>query len=307
MKIAVIGGAGAMGCALGGALAEAGNELALVDVAAAAVEAINRDGLRIQSKTGEVRVVRVPATTDPAHVGPTDLVVVFVKCYHTEAALRAAAPLLGRDTVVLSLQNGWGNAERIAGIVDRERLLVGVTYHSATVLGPGHILHAGQGMTFLGELDASPSDRLARVAAVFRGAGLEVTPTEAVLTEIWKKLALNVCTLPTSALLRLCAGQLVEHEGTRRLMRALLRETVSVARAQNIPLDEEERWETITGLLGRAAGAKSSMLQDVEKGRRTEIDVINGAIVAAGKRAGVATPCNDTMVWLVQSLEATLA
>ena len=307
MKIAILGGAGAMGGVFGGYLAQAGNDVALVDVWGEGVAAINAEGLRIEGKSGDVRTIPARATTDPAKVGPVDLVMVFVKCYHTESAVRAATPLLGPDTTVLTLQNGWGNAPRIAAIVGQERVLVGLTYHSATLLGPGRAQHAGQGMTFLGELDGSSSARLQQIAETFSAAGLDVTMTDDVLKQVWSKLALNVCTLPTSSLLRFFAGQLVEHDGTLSLMRELLREVVAVANAQGIALDEAERWEAITGLLKRATGAKASMLQDVERSRRTEIDVINGAIVAAGQRLGIATPYNSTMVWLIKSLEETFS
>lgn len=305
MKVAVIGGAGAMGGVLGGTLAEAGNEVVLVDVAQEAVDRINTEGLRIEDNGGASRTVRVSATTDPASVGPVELAIVFTKCYHTENAVRSAAPLIDEHTAVLSLQNGWGNAPRIAAIVGSERVLAGVTYHSATVLQPGHVLHAGQGVTIIGELNGGLSGRVERIATAFRDAGLEVSPTATVVDAIWSKLALNVCTLPTSALLRFYAGQLIEHDGTMELMRVLLRETVAVAKAQGYGLDENERWETITGLLGRATKGKSSMLQDVERGRRTEIDVINGAVVEAGRRSGVATPFNQSMVWLIKALEET--
>jgi 2-dehydropantoate 2-reductase len=130
-----------------------------------------------------------------------------------------------------------------------------------------------------------------------------VTVSPEVLNEVWKKLALNVCTLPTSALLRFFAHELPQHQGTVSLMQALLREVVAVAAAQGIRLDFDERWAFIIGLLQRAVGGKASMLQDVEAQRQTEIDVINGAIVEAGKRAGIATPHNESMVWLIKSLE----
>ena len=307
MKIAVLGGAGAMGGVFGGLLAQAGNDVALVDVWGDGVAAINAGGLRIEDAPGEVRSITARATSDPAEVGPVDLVMVFVKCYHTEDAVRAAAPLLGPDTTVLTLQNGWGNAPRIAAIVGEDRLLVGLTYHSATLLGPGHVRHAGRGMTFLGELDGTSSARLRRVAETFSAAGLDVTTSDDILKQVWSKLALNVCTLPTSSLLRFFAGQLVEHDGTLRLMRELLREVVAVANAQGIALDQAERWDAIAGLLSRATGAKASMLQDVERSRRTEIDVINGAIVAAGERLGIPTPYNNSMVWLIKSLEETFS
>lgn len=295
-----------MGAAFGARLFEAGHAVTLVDLSKEAVDAINAKGLCIEVKTGERRVNRVPATTLAAEVGPVDLVVNFVKCYHTEAAIRSVLPILRPDSAVLSLQNGWGNAPVIAGIVGDARVLMGVTYHSATVLGPGHVLHAGEGPTFLGPLTGEPA-RAKPVAEALMVAGLDVTVSENILTEIWSKVLLNVCTLPTSALLRFGAVQLVEHEGTMALMRALLEEGAKVVKAQGLPIDEEERWATITGLLGRIGMSKPSMLQDVENGRRTEIDVINGAIVAAGKSYGIPTPHNETMVWLVKALEDALA
>lgn len=306
MRIAVLGGCGAMGGLFGGMLAAAGNLVTLVDIAQEAVDAINAHGLRLQDKiSGHTRTVEIQAKTDPAEVGVVELVLTFVKCYHTEAAVRSALPMIGPDTLVLTLQNGWGNAERIASIAGRERVLAGLTYHSATLVEPGWVLHTGKGPTFVGELDGAMSERLEHLVEVLRQAGFEVSPTAEVLKEVYQKLALNACTLPTAALLRFQAHKLVEHEGTLSLMRGLLKEVVAVAQAQKVALDEEERWQAITGLLRRAVGAKGSMLQDVERQRRTEIDVINGAIVEAGKRLGIHTPYNETMVWLVKSLEET--
>ncbi|MCI0627290.1 MAG: 2-dehydropantoate 2-reductase [Acidobacteria bacterium] len=305
MKIAVVG-AGAMGSVMGGLLAKAGNEVTLIDVWREAIEAINARGLRIDDKAGNSETLSIRATANPSEVGPVEMALVFVKCYHTESAVRAALPLIGPRTAVLSLQNGWGNGPRIASIVGQERLLLGVCYHSATVAGPGHVQHVGRGMTFLGEPGGQMSERLQRVTKTFSEAGIEVTATSNVVKEIWSKLALNACTLPTSALLRFFAPQLVQHSSMLELMQALLREVVSVARAEDIPLEFDERWEAITTLLKRCApNAKPSMLQDVEKGRRTEIDVINGAVMEAGDRLRIPTPYNEAMVWLVRSLEET--
>ncbi len=124
-----------------------------------------------------------------------------------------------------------------------------------------------------------------------------------ILDEIWKKLALNACTLPTSALLGFFAHELVACDASKRLMAAILTEVVAVANAQGIALDYDERWPAITGLLERAVGGKASMLQDFEARRPTEIAVINGAIVDAGRRTGVPTPINETMVWMVEAAE----
>jgi len=305
MKIAVLG-AGAMGSAMGALLVKSGNDVTLIDVRREAVDAINIRGLQIEDKLGNTETLRIPATDNPTSIGPVDLILVFVKCYHTEAAVRAVLPLVGADTTILSLQNGWGNGPRIASIVGEEKLLLGVSYHSATVLGPGRVLHGGRGMTFMGEPSGRMSARLERVAAAFNRAGIEVTASVTIVKEIWSKLSLNVCTLPTSALLRIYAQKLIQHDGTARLMKALLREVVIVAHAQSIPLDYDERWDAISGLLKRLAPTiKGSMLQDVERSQQTEIDVINGAVVDAGRKFAIPTPYNETMFWMVKSLEET--
>jgi 2-dehydropantoate 2-reductase len=260
----------------------------------------------VQDKTGNRQTIKIRATDQPATVGTVDLIVVFVKCYQTETAVRSSVPMLGPRTTVLSLQNGWGNGPKIGEVVGTERLLVGVSYHSATTLAPGHVLHAGEGMTFIGEPDGRFSDRLAATANLFNAAGITVTPTTSILKEIWSKLALNVATLPTSALIRLPAERLLQTSEMQRLMQELLREVVAVADAQKIPLDFDERWQAISGLLSKLAPqTKGSMLQDVEKQRRTEIDVINGAVAEAGRKFNIPTPYNNAMLWLVKALEGS--
>jgi 2-dehydropantoate 2-reductase len=304
MKIAVLGGGGAMGGLFGGYLARAGEDVVLVDVSQPSVDAINRDGLAIEEKDGSTVRLRVKASSKPIDVGPVDLIVNFVKCYNTEAAVTAAAPMLGASTAILTLQNGWGNADRIAAAAGKSRVMVGLTYHSGTLLGPGRVKHSGIGMTHVGELDGSKSRRLESAVEAFRKAGIETAASSRIIDEIWKKLALNVCTLPTSALLHFPAHELIQHEGTIALMQGLLDEVVTVAKAQGIDLDRAERWQAITSLLKQAIGARASMLQDVEANRQTEIDVVNGAIVEAGKRHSAPTPLNDAMVWMVKSLQA---
>ena len=305
MKIAILG-AGAMGSAIGALLAKAGNDITLIDVWREAVEAINRDGLKIQNKAGDIATHKIRAVHSPAQVAaPVDLLLVFVKCYHTVDAVKSALPVLGSDSTVLSLQNGWGNGPRIAEAVGKERVVLGVCYHSATVLGPGHVLHAGQGKTFIGEMGGAVTPRVQKIAETFKAAGLDIEASAQVLKEIWSKLALNVATLPTSSTIKLTAEKLPNTPEMRSLMRALLLEVVSVAQLQGIALDFTERWNAITGLLGKLApNTKGSMLQDVENRRRTEIDVMCGAIVEVGQRLGFATPYNNAMLWLVKALEA---
>jgi 2-dehydropantoate 2-reductase len=305
MKIAILG-AGAMGSAIGALLHKAGHQVTLIDVSRPAIEAIQSRGLIIQNKAGEQETVRIAITDRPANIGLVDLLLVFVKCYHTEAAVKSALPIIGPKTTVLSLQNGWGNGPRIASIVGKERVVLGVCYHSATVLAPGHVLHAGQGKTFMGELDGSDSARLQQLVQTFIAAGIAVEPSGQVLKEIWSKLALNVATLPTSSSVRVTADHLLDTPEMQDLMKDLLKEVVAVANAQQIPLEFTERWEAITGLLRKLApNTKGSMLQDVEARRQTEIDVMCGAIIEAGTRLDIPTPCNRAMLGLIKGLEAT--
>ncbi len=303
----VIVGAGAMGSAIGALLAQARNHVTLLDVSQETVDIINRDGLKIQNKSGEITVHRVPAVTSASLIRePVELVLVFVKCYHTATAITNIQSLLGPKTTVLSLQNGWGNGPRIASIIGAERVVLGVCYHSATVLAPGHVLHAGRGQTFIGELDAAVSPRVEAIARTFNDAGIAVEASGQVLREIWAKLALNVATLPTSATTRITADRLLSTSEMEALMCALLQEVVAVAQAQGIPLEFEERWNVIRNLLTKLPpGSKGSMLQDVEKGRATEIDVMCGAIIEAGQRLGRATPYNHAMFCLIRALEST--
>ncbi len=297
-----------MGSAIGALLHEAGNTVTLIDVSRPAIDAVTSRGLIIQDKAGNRRTVRVQITDQPATIGVVDLLIVFVKCYQTADAVESALPVIGPHTTVLSLQNGWGNGPRIAQLVGAERVVLGVCYHSATVLAPGHVLHAGQGKTFVGEMDGLNRPRLQSIVKTFNNAGIAVEPSGQVLKEIWSKLALNVATLPTSSTVRITADRLLDAPEMQELMKDLLHEVVAVANAQSIPLDFDERWEAITGLLRKLApGTKGSMYQDVENRRRTEIDVMCGAIVEAGTRLNIPTPCNRAMIGLIKGLERTFA
>jgi 2-dehydropantoate 2-reductase len=304
MRIAILGGGGAMGGIFGGYLSKAGHDVVLVDVSEAAVSAINGNGLSIEEKDGSAPIFNVRATTRPGEEAPVDAIINFVKCYHTDAAVTAAKAMMHKDTYVLSLQNGWGNAPKIASIVGEDKVVVGLTYHGGTLLAPGKVKHPGVGMTFLGELTGKETPRLHALAEAFRGANIETTVSTRILDEVWKKLALNCCTLPISGLLRFFAHELVTYKDAETVMAAILKEVVAVANAQGIVLDYDERWAAITGLLEKVIGGKASMLQDVEANRQTEIEVINGAIVAAGRKSGIATPVNDTMVAMISALQA---
>jgi 2-dehydropantoate 2-reductase len=305
MKFAIIGGTGAMGSILGGRLAQTGHNVTLIDVHEPSIAQINTNGLQITDKDGNTDTIQVEATSQPERIGIVDVAIVFVKCFHTEAAVKKALPCIGPNTTVLSLQNGWGNGPLISELLGPERVRLGVTYISGTSLGIGQVKQAGNPIAFIGNPNGAPDPTLNELATAFNAFGLQTTVSDNIVRDIYSKLALNVCTLPTSGILQFQAHMLVEHDSMEKLMAALLHEMVAVAKAQGVPLDFDERWTAITTVLKNAVGGKSSMYQDIEARRQTEIDVINGAIVSMGKKLGIATPYNDAMVWMVKSLQAT--
>lgn len=305
MRFAVMG-AGAMGGMFGARLAEAGHEVLLVEVSPKIVAAIEGRGLRIVEPGGAERRVCLSVTADPEGELAADYVIFFVKNYNTESAARLAMPLVGKETTVVSLQNGWGNGETLAGAFDEQRLVVGVTYHSATVLEPGTVAHTGEGQTVVGAYDSEGAERAEAFAAALRSTGFAVAVSSAVRTEIWKKLMLNAATLPTAALTRLTAGVLGEEGQMLSLVNEVALEAVAVANHAGLEIDPDERLESIQATLLRAGPGKASMLQDIEAGRRTEIDVITGAVVREADRLGIEAPLNRALYALVDGLERGL-
>ncbi|MGH2350833.1 MAG: ketopantoate reductase family protein [Chloroflexota bacterium] len=301
--IAVVG-AGAMGGLWAARLARGGNPVVVVDVVPEIVAAINAQGIAVETPNGSQDPVRLRATTDPEEVGPVDVAWCFVKAHHTASAAALAKPLVGPSTTVVTQQNGWGSADVLAETFRPEQVVVGVTYHSARVDAPGRVAHTGTGASFLGPyLDGADLARAEAVARLMNDAGLEATATAAVKSEIWKKLILNTATLPTSALTRLRTGELGQPGPLLDLLDALAAESVQVARALGYGIDLAERIDRIHTLLAGGGSGKASMLQDVEAGRKTEIEVVNGAVVRAAEPLGIDVPLNRAMVALVGSLE----
>lgn len=306
MKIAVLG-AGSLGCAMGGLLTEAGHEVWLINRHADRVEHLRRHGL-LMRVDGVDRRVAVRAALRAEEVGPVDLVIVLVKSFHTDQAMAGALALIGPQTDVLSLQNGLGHEDILARHVGRERVLVGRTYVGGSPLGLGHVIAGYHGKdTHLGELDGTLSERVQRIAQVFNAAGLHTHVSPNILGTVWDKLLINVATGAITAITGLSYGQLYRQPQLQTLGVAAVEEAMAVARGQGIALsitDPLFAWTKAGAGLGE--DFKTSMLQSIEKGSVTEIDYVNGAVVALGQRLGVATPVNQTLLALVKGLESRL-
>ncbi|MBN3801687.1 ketopantoate reductase family protein [Paraburkholderia sp. Ac-20336] len=306
MKIAFLG-AGALGCAIGSALTEGGHETWLVDRFAAHVEAMCRDGLQVDDANGSRRV-KVRATMNPAEVGPVDLVIVLVKSFHTDSAMRGALALVGPDTLVLSLQNGLGHEDVLSEIVGRERVLAGKTYVGGVLKAPGHIESGVSGkLTIIGELDGQVTERVRAIADAFNSAGLTTMVSDNILGTMWDKLLINVATGAITGVTGLTYGQLYEEPVLKATALAAIEEAMAAAKAAGIRLSmirAEEAWTLAAE--GLPLAFKTSMLQSLEKGSVTEIDFINGVVVRWGQRLGVPTPVNSTLVACIKGIERAM-
>ncbi len=302
MRIVVMG-AGSMGCLLGGYLARAGHRVFLVDPLTERTEAIESDGITVEGVGGDFEV-EASAGSIYAGDAPPDLVLVCVKAYDTAAAANDIAEFLGADTVVLTLQNGVGNIERLAYTLPREQLLAGTTSLGANLLGPGRVHHAGEGKTHIGDVYPERSDRAEKIAAVFTEARLPAVAADDIHELVWNKLAVNVGINALTALLRVRNGRILAAEGATKILEPAVAECIAVAEESGVSLDPETVMARVKDVARRTASNRSSMLMDILGGRRTEIDAINGAVVHRGRELGVAVPVNETLTHLVHALES---
>ena len=305
MKIAIIG-SGAMGSLFGGLLAEAGEDVTLVDVWKEHVDAINTYGLKITGVCGE-KIVKVRATTDSSKVGLVDLILIFVKSYDTRKATMDALPMVGSNTVFLTLQNGLGNYEQIAQVVGSERVIPGVTTHGSTLIAPGEIYHAGSGVTIIGEISGEITTRVKRIAEIFNRAEIKTEVSRNILGVIWSKVIINVGINAVTALTGIKNGELLEVPELKEVARKAVLEAVKVSQKAGIKLEVNNPVDEMFRIAKLTSENKSSMLQDIERGRKTEIEAINGTIVKIGKKYGVKTPINETLTALIKGLEFVIS
>lgn len=292
-RVAVMG-AGAVGCFYGARLAEAGEEVTLIGRSALA-EAVAERGLKLEMDGG-VRTVELSATADPAGVAGADLVLFSVKSGDLDAAGRAIAPHLDPGAVVVSLQNGVGNAERLEPILGRP-VVQAVVYVAVDMGGPGHVRHHGRGELILSETEGS-----ARAAERFRAAGVPVEVSADAASAMWTKFTVNCVYNAISAIARLPYGRIVSEPGVGQLMADVAAECRAVAEAEGVKL--APNLETIIETLsGQMPDQYSSTAQDLMRGRKSEIDFLNGEVVRRAATHGIPVPANNALWAAVKLLE----
>lgn len=310
MKICMLG-AGALGCAIGGALADGGHEVWLVNRDPAFLNALRKNGL-IRRIDGVDHARPVRACADCSEIastsGSVDLIIVLVKSFHTRQAIASATAIIGEHTVVMSLQNGLGHEEVLAEVVGRARVIAGKTYTGGVLLAPGHIIAGMAGKeTLIGELDGALTARVQRIAEAMNRSGLITMVSQSIMSVMWEKLLVNVATGALSAITRLPYGELYQVPEVEACAVAAVSETMAVAQASSISLETTDpRAPWVKAAAGLPYEFKASMLQSLEAGSITEIDYVNGAVVRQGAKVGVPTPVNQALVACLKGIERGL-
>jgi 2-dehydropantoate 2-reductase len=287
-------GAGAVGCYYGGMLARAGHAVTLV-ARAQHVDAVRKNGLRLQTNTFDTHVP-MQASEDPNAARGAKLILFCVKSPDTEPAGAALAPHLDPDAVILSLQNGVDNAERLSATIHRD-VIPAVVYVATEMPAPGHVKHNGRG-----ELVIGPSPASQRIATAFTAAGIPVEISDNVLGALWAKLIVNCAYNALSAITQLPYGRLVQGAGIPAVMDDLVNECLAVAHAAGVTVPGDIR-QAVKRIAETMPGQFSSTAQDLARGKPTEIDHLNGLVARKGETHGVTTPANRLLLALVKLLE----
>jgi len=303
MQIVVVG-PGAMGSLCSALLSRSREEVWLLDKHRERADRINQQGISIEGVSGTWKA-RVRTVSQALDIKKADLIIIGVKSYDTKEAMMRVKPLIGASTVVLTLQNGIGNLEIIGEIAGPDKVIGGVTSHGATLLDAGCIRHAGRGETIIGRLDGKITVEMRSIREIFNKAGLETRISRDIKGLLWSKLIINVGINALTAITRLPNGRLIAYEGTRRILRDAVSEATKVAKRKRIKLIYDDPLAKVEAVCEATATNISSMLQDVLRNKRTEIDFINGVIVRQAQELGIPVPVNSLLSDLVKTIESS--
>lgn len=300
MKIAVIG-AGAMGSVYGGHLS-LNNEVYLVDTNEAVVNKINQDGLKLQENGTDILYHPI-AVTSTSQVGTVDLVILFVKSLFSKAALSTNQHLIGKNTYVMTLQNGSGHEDVISAFVSADRIIIGTTEDNGAVLEPGYIRRGGAGRTNVGMLTEDKSGILTKLEENFNSCGFQMIIHDNIQKLIWEKLFTNVSLSAVTGILQERIGYIAENPHAWFLTERLIKEAVAVANGLGLEFEEERIMHKVKATSLGSPDGITSICADLRNGRKTEVDTISGSVVRAAKKCGVPAPTHEFVVEMVHALE----
>lgn len=293
MDIAVMG-AGGVGGYFGGLLARAGHNVSFI-ARGPHLEAIRSNGLRVESGNDGIFTVPGTATDDPASVGPQDLVLFAVKMYDNDDAIHAIAPMVGADTIVLTLQNGIDNGERLVEAYGADRVMIGSAYLEGRISEPGVVTQGGPGAASFGERTIGISERGERLYEVFRDAGWRVDLLENMTGMLWKKFAYLSGSAGVCAATGCAYGELRTVPETRAAIEAAIAEALAVGDAAGAPLEPDSLEWSMNALDNFPATGMASLAKDFAEGRPVELEGLTGVVIRMGREHGVPTPVNDAL------------
>lgn len=303
MKIVIVG-PGAMGCLFAALLSKSKEEIWLFDKNKERAEKISGQGIITEGISGNWQA-KIKITTETKEIGRADLIIICVKSYDTKEAITEVKPLTDESTKVLTLQNGIGNIEIVGEAIGPEKVIGGISNMGATLLDTGKVRYAGKGDTVIGRIDGKIPVEMRAIREVFNKAGLETRISRDIKGLLWSKLIINIGINALTAITRLNNGRLIEFEGTKRILREAVTEAVRIAKRKRIKLIYDDPLAKVEAVCEATSANVSSMLQDVLKKRRTEIDFINGVIVRQAQELGINAPVNSILLDLVKTIEAS--
>ena len=295
MRIAAMA-AGAVGGYFGARLAAAGHDVFFI-ARGVHRDAIQKNGLKIESVHGNLHLPKPNVTDDPAKVGPVDIVLFAVKLWDTETAAAAARPLLGPDSRLITFQNGVDSVERLSGVLGAERVVGGAAYIATTVSAPGVIKHTSQfARIAFGRADKKPDNTLDAFVEAGKAAKLDIALAADIERELWQKFIFLTAMAGSTASLRSPIGPIVADPELRAFWRALMDEAFAVGKAKGVALDPAYLEERTNFAISKIEpGMKASMAHDLERGNRLELDWLTGKVRALGREFGIPTPASDTV------------
>ena len=304
-KVAVLG-AGAMGCLFGGLMAEKGLDVVLIDVWKDHVDAINKNGLKMDGHGGD-RFIKIKATTDPSTLKTVDAIIIMCKATALKTALTNSKNIIGDNTMLMSFQNGIGHEAIMQEIAGKDKVLGGTTTQASNIVGPGHIKNHGSLPSWIGEYEGGMSDRVSDLAETFTAHNLETIAVADIKKRKWMKLFALTAIGPLSSVFNLHHTDLYitnkNQKVSRSLGKQIILETRAVAKADGVDVTEDECLEMFNKIVDSNQTNKSSMCFDILNKRKTEIEFINGAVAKIGKSHGIKTPMNDLMYNMIMVKE----
>ena len=304
-KVAVLG-AGAMGCLFGGLMAEKGLDVVLIDVWKDHVDAINKNGLKMDGHGGD-RFIKIKATTDPSTLKTVDAIIIMCKATALKTALTNSKNIIGDNTMLMSFQNGIGHEAIMQEIAGKDKVLGGTTTQASNIVGPGHIKNHGSLPSWIGEYEGGMSDRVSNLAETFTAHNLETIAVADIKKRKWMKLFALTAIGPLSSVFNLHHTDLYitnkNQKVSRSLGKQIILETRAVAKADGVDVTEDECLEMFNKIVDSNQTNKSSMCFDILNKRKTEIEFINGAVAKIGKNHGIKTPMNDLMYNMIMVKE----